>query len=158
MFSPALGGGGLMDVGVYPVSLSLSLLGEPTEIASLGILGDTGVDENVGIVMKFANGAVAVNTTSIQATTPQRATIIGTKGRIEIPNWWSSKSLTINAGGKTDTILFDHPGEGFQFEAQHVAECLRSDLKESPIVTHEHTLRVMRTLETICGQLGVVYP
>lgn len=158
LFSKDLIGGGLMDVGVYPVNISMMLLGVPNVVKAFGQLGSTGVDENVGIVLGFPDGSLATATTSIQVTTPFQTTILGTKGKIEVPFWWRPKKLVLTAGGNTETFEFEHEGEGFQFEAMHVAECLRAGKTESDILPLDETLAVMRTLDTIRAEIGLVYP
>ena len=158
LFSKDLIGGGLMDVGVYPVNIAMMLLGVPNVVKAFGQLGSTGVDENVGVVLGFPDGSLATATTSIQVTTPFQTTILGTKGKIEVPFWWRPKKLVLTAGGNTETFEFEHEGEGFQFEAMHVAECLRAGKTESDILPLDETLAVMRTLDTIRAEIGLVYP
>ena len=159
LFAPALAGGGLMDVGIYPISISQMIFGDPTEVKAVGILGHSGVDENVGVVIGYAGGEIALASTSIQVTTPFTTTILGTDGRIDEESpWWRPKSYVVHAGGKSERFEFEHEGEGFQFEAMHVADCLRSGLTESPIMPLGDTLSVMRTLDTVRQQLGLKYP
>ena len=94
LFNPALGGGGLMDVGVYPVSLAHMVFGEPERIASLANLGSTGVDEEAAMLLGFPGGALGVLYTAVRVNTPQSVTILGTDGRIEIPSpWWTPKAV-----------------------------------------------------------------
>lgn len=159
LFNPALAGGGLMDVGIYPISLSQMLFGDPTDVKAVGVLGHSGVDENVGVVLGFPGGEIAMASTSIQVTTPFTTTILGTEGRIEVESpWWRPKRYAIHAGGAAETVSFEHEGEGFQFEAMHVAECLRAGLTESPIMPLRDTLAVMRALDEVRRQIGLSYP
>ncbi len=158
LFSKDLIGGGLMDVGVYPINIAMMLLGEPSVVKAFGQLGSTGVDENVGVVLGFPDGSLATCTTSIQVTTPFQTTIIGTKGKIEVPFWWRPKSLILTADGNTETLSFEHEGEGFQFEAIHVAECLRAGKTESEILPLDGTLAVMRVLDAVRAEIGLIYP
>jgi predicted dehydrogenase len=160
LFDINLIGGGLMDVGVYPVHLATFFFGNPVATAALGILGDSGVDENVGMLLQFANGEIGVTTTSIQVTTPFEAIILGTGGKIEIHSpWWKAQSMTVYASGKEpEKIEMTHEGEGFQFEAMHFADTLRAGKTESDILTHERTLAVMKSLDDIRAQIGLKYP
>jgi len=159
LFAPALAGGGLMDVGIYPISISQMIFGDPVDVKAVGVLGHSGVDENVGIALAFAGGEVGMASTSIQVTTPFTTTILGTDGRIDVESpWWRPKSFVVHAGGKSERFEFEHEGEGFQFEAMHVAECLRSGLTESPIMPLDDTLAVMRALDDVRRQLGLRYP
>ncbi len=160
LFNPDLAGGALLDVGIYPISLAQMFFGTPAQIAALGILGTTGVDENTGILLGFEGGALGVLHTSLQTSTVQKATILGSNGRVEIhAPWWCPTSLTLYVDGKEpETITTTHEGRGFQFEAQETAQCLRSGLKESPVVTLDETLSVMKTLDAVRSQIGLKYP
>lgn len=159
LYNPALGGGGLMDVGVYPVSLAHMFFGEPTRITGLANLGSTGVDEEAAMLLGFGKGELAVLSTAIRVNTPQKATILGTDGRIEIPSpWWCPKAVVLHKGGQAERFEFPFEGGGFQFEAAHVADCLRKGLKESPLMTLDQTLGVMKTLDGLRSQFGLKYP
>ena len=160
LFSPALAGGALLDVGVYPISLAQMFFGAPDKIAAVATLGTTGVDENTGVLLHFANGAVAVLHTSIQTNTVQKATILGTGGRIEIhAPWWCPQSLTVHRSGQeAETIREPFTGGGFQFEAMHVAECLRAGKTESELITLDETLSILQTLDTVRREIGLTYP
>ncbi|GAB4456503.1 MAG: Gfo/Idh/MocA family oxidoreductase [Armatimonadaceae bacterium] len=159
LFNLALGGGGLMDVGVYPVSLAQMILGEPNRIASLANLGSTGVDEEAAMLLGFAGGELAVLYTAVRLNTPQSAVILGTEGRIEIPkSWWCPKAVVLHKGNESERFDFPFEGGGFQFEAMHVADCLRQGLKESPLMTLDMSLGVMRTLDGLRAQFGLKYP
>lgn len=159
LFNPALGGGGLMDVGVYPVSLAQMVFGEPERITSLANLGTTGVDEEAAMLLGFPGGALGVLHTAIRLNTPQNTVILGTDGRIEIPSpWWCPKVVVLHKGGQSERFEFPFEGGGFQFEAAHVADCLRQGLKESPLITLDQSLGIMKTLDTLRDQFGVKYP
>lgn len=160
LFNPALAGGSLLDVGVYPLTLAHWLFGAPDQAKAVGVLGNSGVDENVGMLLRFPGGEVALASSSLQVTTPWRATVIGTKGRIEVESpWWCPKALTLYCDGKEpETIRYVHAGEGFQFEAMHVADCVRRGKAESDVIPLSHTLRVMQTLDTLRAELGLRYP
>ncbi|MFZ1770217.1 MAG: Gfo/Idh/MocA family oxidoreductase, partial [Caldilinea sp.] len=95
LFDPALGGGAMLDVGVYPISLATMLLGQPDRIAALAALGATGIDENMGIVLGFPDGEVALLATTVRATTLQEAVILGDNGSIRVHSpWWVGDALT----------------------------------------------------------------
>jgi len=160
LFAPALAGGGLMDVGIYPVSLAQMFFGTPDKVAAVATLGTTGVDENTGILLHFPNGSIGVLHTSLQVSTVMKATILGTQGRIEIhAPWWCPKVLTVYRNGQEpETITEPFQGGGFQFEAAHVAECLRAGKTESPLITLDETLSVMKTLDAIRAEIGLKYP
>lgn len=155
----ALGGGALLDLGIYPVSLAHLLLGVPDEIRAWAKLSPEGVDENTGIVFGYNSGAIAALTCGIIGGTPTTATITGTRGRIELPaNFHCPDRLTLRRdGADPEVFAIDRRGWGYQYEAAEVQRCLAAGLRESPLVPHEVTLDVMGLLDTIRTQIGVSY-
>jgi len=160
LFNPAFGGGALLDVGVYPVSLASMIFGTPTQIVSLAHLGKTGVDEEAAMVLSHANGQLAVLSTAIRTDTPQEAIIMGTKGRIRIHSlWWHPTAMTLTREGVSDeTMEFPHAGNGYQFEAAEVMSCLRAGELESRVMQLDETLSIMKTLDATRAQWGLKYP
>lgn len=160
LYNRNLIGGALMDVGIYPISIANMVFGDPVDVKAVGMIGHSGVDENVGVVMAYEGGQIATATTSIQVTTPFTTTILGTSGRIEIESpWWRPKAFVIHRDGKDpERFSFEHEGEGFQFEAMEVADCLRNGRTESSVMPLSDTLSVMRTLDLVREQIGLVYP
>lgn len=162
LYNPKLAGGALMDVGCYPVSLAQMVFGTPVEVAALGTVGHTGVDENAGMLLRYPGGEIAVTSTSLQVNTAQTATILGTDGKIEVrAPWWCPKHVVLTrygAGQIPEPFEFPHEGRGFQFEAMHVAECLRAGKTESPILSLDDSLTVMKSLDALREKLGVSYP
>lgn len=160
LFDLALGGGSLLDIGVYPVSLVSMLLGKPHRIASLAHLGTTGADEQAGIVLGYPDGQLAVLASAIRTQTPWEAFIAGTEGFIKIPaDWWRPQRYSIMVEGKPEQII-EHPfeGNGYNYEAAEAMRCLRAGLTESPIMPLDETLTIMQTLDAIRAQWGLVYP
>lgn len=160
LFSPAAGGGALLDVGVYPVSLASMIFGTPTRIVSQAQLGQTGVDEEAAIILSHARGELAVLSTAIRLETPQEAIIMGSAGRIRIHSpWWRPAAMTISRGGRSDELMeFPFAGNGYQFEAAEVMSCLRAGKLESCVMPLDETLSIMRTLDAIRVQWGLRYP
>lgn len=160
LFAPELGGGALLDVGVYPVALAFMVLGAPKQTLSTATLGSTGVDELCSIVFTYENGAHALLSASLRADTPKQAHICGTNARITIPEpWWKpSEAYLIRTDGTTEHLLYPYEGDGLQFEIRHVHDCLRQRLTESPWMPLDETLAIMRVLDTLRAQWGVRYP
>ena len=159
-FNPELGGGALLDVGVYPISLASMLLGEPERIASMAELGETGVDEQSAMVLGYPGGQLAVLYTAVRTTTPQDATIMGTDGFIRIHSqWWVPKAMTLHQAGK-DPKLIELPftGNGYNYEAAEVHACLRAGKLESEVMPLDETLAIMQTMDRIRAQWGMRYP
>lgn len=160
LYDPALGGGALLDVGVYPVSLASYVLGTPTEVSSHAHLGETGVDEQAAIILKYDFGALALLSTAIRTATPQEALIMGTEGNIRLHTpWWQPQGLTItDANGDEETLSSPLPHNGYAYEAAEVGHCLREGVLESPVMPLDETLAIMSTLDACRAQWGLRYP
>ena len=160
LFDRTMGGGALLDVGIYPVSLASMLFGPPTRIASLANLGKTGVDEEAAILLAHGKEQLAVLSTAIRLDTAHEAILIGTEGRIRIhAPWWRPGSMTITRPNAADeTLEFPFPGNGYQFEAAEVMKCLRRGALESDLMPLDESLSIMKTLDTIRAQWGLTYP
>ena len=155
LFDPTLGGGALLDLGVYPISLASMVLGEPSVVRAVAGLAPTGVDSNTGILLGYPAGAVAVLHCSLRGETPQQATIVGTAGRIELPApFYRPDSLTLHQPGKEPaTDQYELPGAGYTFQAQEVARCVRAGLTESPLMPLDESISIMRTLDQVRASL-----
>ena len=159
LFNPALAGGGLLDVGVYPISLASMIFGTPTDMSGLAQMGETGVDEMAAVSLKYAGGQLASVVTGIRISTPSEATIFGTEGSLKLhAPFWNPVKLTLNAGGKAEEIDVPFEGEGFNYEAQEVQNCLRAGKTESAVMPLDETLSIMQTLDTLRAQWGLKYP
>lgn len=159
-YSPDLAGGALLDVGSYLVQLASMVFGkQPREIASQATLGSTGVDELSVTAFKYSDYEMAALTTAIRLSTPQEARIMGSEGYIAIPAWWHPSEITVHRSGQAaETLRFDFPGEGFQYEIEAVGECIRAGMTESPIYPLDETIAIMETLDRIRELWGLRYP
>jgi predicted dehydrogenase len=162
---PAQGGGALLDLGVYPVSLAHLFLGEPDEIQAWAHLTPERVDANTGIVLGYHSGAVATLSCSFTADTDAPATISGSAGRIEIPDgFFYADRFTLHRPGRSphtvhlSDIHHDTERSTMRHEAAEVIRCLRAGLTESPLLPLAGSLAIMRTLDTIRARVGVRYP
>jgi len=160
LFNPDLAGGALLDVGVYVVSLASMLLGPPDRGTGLAQIGETGVDEQVSLVLGYPGGALAQLTAAIRTNTPQEVTLMGTEGAIRIhPIWWKPTTLTVARPGQPDETI-DEPftGNGYNYEAAEVMACLRAGYLESAIMPLDESAAIMQTLDAIRAQWGLRYP
>lgn len=161
LYDPALGGGSLLDIGIYPVFMAQSVLGKPTQVHAFITPYESGVDEQCVITMKFAGGALAVLSSTFAVDTPVEAMIAGTEGRIVMRNRFHNALATVEvvAGGDIFKTIEVHreDGFGYQFEARHVNDCLRKGLTESPVMTHADTLMLMETLDRIRKTCDIRY-
>jgi predicted dehydrogenase len=158
--APSLGGGALLDLGVYPINLAHLVLGAPATVQSWAHLTAEGVDENTGILFGYSSGAVAALTCSINGLTRNAASITGTDGRIDLPPYfYMPRSYTLTrAGAEPEVVEFPFEGRGYQFEAAEVMRCLAAGEVESPLMPQEATLEIMNLMDTIRAEVGVSYP
>jgi predicted dehydrogenase len=159
-YSLDLGGGALLDLGVYLVSFASMIMGAPAEITSLAHLGKTGVDEQAGIVLRYDRGQVSTLYTSIRVDSPVEAILIGTRGQIRLHPWWIRPDrLTLRVPDRDPTIIeMPYKGNGYQFEAAEVMACLRANQLESDLMSLDETLSIMQTLDAIRAEWGLTYP
>lgn len=160
LFNPALGGGALLDVGIYTVSLASMLFGEPERTSGLAHLGETGVDEQSAMIFGYRDGQLAILATAIRTITLQEAAILGTQGSIKIhAPWWRSTKLSLSIAGKEDEVIeapFD--GNEYNYEAAEVMRCLEDGRLESDRMPLAETLSIMKTMDQVRSQWGLKYP
>jgi len=161
LFSLALGGGGLLDVGVYAVSFASMVLGSrPAQIASVAQLGETGVDEQAAMVMRYERGQMAVLSCAVRTALVHEASIIGTLGRIALaPPFWRGTTATLFVSGKDDeTLELPYEGNGYNCEAAEVMRCLREGKPESDVMPLDESLDIMKMMDAMRAQWGLKYP
>ena len=159
IFNMALAGGGLLDVGIYNLSLSSMVFGTPNQVMGAAHLGETGVDEQAGIVLGHKGGQIAVISTGVRTHTPQEATIFGTEGSIKLhAPWWHPKDMTVRSGETSEEVSIPYESGGMNYEAQEVMDCLRAGKTESAMMPLDESLALMRTMDTLRAQWGLKYP
>lgn len=162
IYDPKLGGGALLDIGVYPVFLALDILGKPDRIEASMTPSSTGVDQQCAIQFFYANGAIAQLFCSFASNLATGADISGDQGRIRFTHRFHGPTTHLEYyPGIVDTrqrIEFEKAsGNGYEYEARHVGECLRNNRTESPVLTHSFTLLLMQTLDAIRTKAGIRY-
>ena len=160
LFDPNLGGGALLDVGIYPASFCSFLFGTPEKVAGFAHLGETGVDEEAAAIFAYPGGRLATFTTAVRLNTPHEAWVLGTEGKIKIhAPWWVPTAMTLSVSGKEDQkIDFPITGNGYNFQAVEVADCVRAGKTESAFMPLDETLSIMKTLDNLRAQWGQKYP
>jgi len=158
--APELGGGALLDLGVYPLNLAHLVLGAPATVQSWAKLTPEGVDETTGMLLGYSSGAVAALTCSINGPSRNAATITGTMGRIDLPSgFFAPRSFELHRTGReAELVEFPFPGHGYQYEAAEVQRCLNSGLLESPLMPQATTLELMSLMDAVRNEIGVTYP
>lgn len=160
LFAPELGGGALLDVGVYPIALASMLWGTPDNITAKAHLGATGVDEQIALIFQYRDGQLAQLSAATRVRTPQEAWIMGTEGMIHItPEWWRPTRFSlIKPGAAPEVFDLPYEGTGYQFEAIEVGWALRAGELESPVMPLDESLEIMRMMDTARAQIGLTYP
>jgi predicted dehydrogenase len=168
LLDPALGGGALLDMGVYPLTLAHLFLGTPSSVAAAAALSEAGVDLNLALSLGYESGAVASVTATMTAWAPRTASIATDRGRIDLPpafyhpttaTWTSADADRKGSdGGEPERLHEDRIGTGLANEALEVVRCLRNGETESPLVPLHDTVAVMRLMDDIRERIGVRYP
>ena len=154
LFAPQLGGGALLDLGVYPVSFASMVLGPPARIVSLSDPAFTGVDAQTSMIFGYDSGAHAVLTTTLRAKSPTRASIVGTEARIEIAgDFYAPADVTLHPrGAEPQTVASVHEGRGLHHQADEVARRLAAGELESETMGLAETISIMETMDTVLAQ------
>jgi predicted dehydrogenase len=156
-----LGGGALLDLGVYPLSLASDLFGTPTSLDAVATFKDTGADAETGILLRYEEGRTAVVYASSVTPGTNRATILGTEGRIEIaPVWYTPTSFRYfdRDGRLLETFEKAVPGRGMQFQAQEAERLIAAGRLTSDILPLAESVSIMATMDRIRQQIGLKYP
>lgn len=150
IFAPELGGGALLDLGIYPVSFASMLLGTPDRVLSVSEPAFTGVDGQTSMLFSYASGAQALLSCTSFAKSPTRGVILGTKGRIEIDSqFYRPTSFTLVTPDATSRYDEPHEGWGLRHQVDEVARCLRDGLLESPAMPLDESVSIMETVDIV---------
>jgi len=160
LFDPYLGGGALLDVGVYMVSLASMVFGPPSRMTGLAHVGETGVDEQSAAILGYDGGQLFLLHTAVRTETPQEAILMGTQGWLRIHSpWWCPDTFTLSIPGQEEEMVqLPYEGNGYNYEATEVMNCLRAGELESTVVPLNESLEIMRTMDQIRAQWGLRYP
>lgn len=159
LFNHELGGGALLDLGIYPLQLCSLVLGAPDRIVADGQIGETGVDEHTVVVLHHPGGAMGVAKASLRADLRCSARISGSEGVIELPPFMHCPDwVTVTSGGRTDRIEAGFEGDGLRFEIAAVNRCIAGGLVECPVWPLSESLAIARTMDTARAAMGLAYP
>ncbi len=159
LYNKDLGGGALLDIGIYPLFISYLTLGNPTQIEAVAQFSETGVDETVGMVLKYEDGALAALDCTLAASTPCEAQIFGELGTITIHGrWHESQSLTVNYyDGRVENHNFKRSTFGYDFEIEAVSESLAAGQLENNDWSLKDSINLMTLLDAVRAKTGIVY-
>jgi predicted dehydrogenase len=163
LYDPQLGGGSLLDIGVYPVFLALDLLGRPDEIEANITPSDQGTDSQCAIQFHYHNGVQAQLFSTFISNLSTGADIGGDHGRLRLTHRFHGPTTNLeyypDIIDSCQPISFEKAlGNGYEYEVQHVTDCLLKGLNESSVMKHADTLLLMETLDRIRAKAGLSYP
>jgi dihydrodiol dehydrogenase / D-xylose 1-dehydrogenase (NADP) len=158
--NPELAGGTLLDMGIYPISISQWVTGqEPQSFSVQAHLGKTGVDDLTAVALKYPNGVISQFNSNFLVKNTNDFFIYGTKGHIRIhPDYWAASSATLVTEDQELTVSKPLAGGGFEFETEEAMRCIRAGLLESPSMSHANTLATMELMDKIRAEIGLKYP
>ncbi len=158
LFNKQLGGGSLLDIGIYPLFLALSVLGMPAEIDARATFFENGADSSCTMHLKYTNNAEARLYSTLLQETSTVAVIKGVEGVLTIhPRFHESSSFSIEKEGKTEQFNFINRGEGFVHEIEHFCNLLREGKAESPVMTFEISRQLIGLLDGVREKIGLQY-
>jgi predicted dehydrogenase len=160
LYNIGLGGGSLLDIGIYPVFAALSTLGRPEQIKALATFAPTGTEESIAMVFQYPGGELASLFSSFAAQSLTTSEFVCEYGSIKLARRWFTPSLiTVCYSNKPEkTISFEEHGTGYHHEASHVMECLDAGKSESDMMPLSFSLDLMETLDRIRKEAGIVFP
>jgi predicted dehydrogenase len=160
IWDPALGGGALLDLGVYPVALAQMVLGEPDTVVAHGSLSPERVDAEAALLLGWEDGARALVDVSLVAYSAGTGTIVGSAGRLDLPPrfYQATRLVHTRADGSVEEYEHDYEGRGYLPMLREVQNCLREGRTESEAMPLGDTIAVMRVLDRALRLLGVQYP
>ncbi len=159
--NPELGGGALLDLGVYPISFAWDMLGKPTTIQANSSKTETEVDRQTAIIFSYAHGQQAVLHCALDTAGPNTATVIGTKGWIDIESvFYSPTGFTVYDSDQNVIETFDQEvsQRGMQFQAWEIERRIRDGITPTSVLTPSETVGIMESLDEVRRQIGLVYP
>jgi predicted dehydrogenase len=160
LWEPELGGGALLDLGIYSLTIAHLILGNPSQIQAQATLTDKKVDLQTSMILKYPSGAHALLSCTTAVRSSVSAIIAGEKARIEIDgSFYAPTSFrVITRDGKVTEYPKNYQGGGLREEAREFARVVRSGEIESPLMPHTTSLELMRQMDEVRRQIGVKYP
>jgi predicted dehydrogenase len=159
-FNLALGGGSLLDIGIYPVIDALTFLGVPSEVKATAIFGDTGSEESLSVIFSYRDGRMASLYSSFRTNIGIGCEIYCEKGNLTMTRGrdMNQKVILELHGSEKQEFIFSPPAMGYHWEAEEVMRCLDKGLTESPVVPLSFSLDLIKTLDRIRKTAGIVFP
>jgi len=159
IYNKKLGGGSLLDIGIYPIYLSLLVLGLPAHINAMARMTKTEVDGFCAILFDYENSAKAVLESTIEADTPTEAYIYGSKGVIKLHSkFHHSKKISVFQNGKLkEEFNLNYKGNGYVHEIEEVNRCIKTKDIESMKIPHSVSLNLIQLIDRVKDKIGLSY-
>lgn len=158
LYNIDLGAGSLLDIGIYPIFVSLFLLGKPSKIKTIANKRSTGVEDSIAMLFSYENGAMAVLTSSFESSCKNETELCFENGFIKVERM-SDAPILMNKNGVDQFIDFETiSGLGYELEAAHVMACLDKNLIESPILPLSFSLNLMEIMDAVRKEANIVFP
>jgi len=159
-FNLSLGGGSLLDIGIYPVIDALTFIGVPSEIIASAVFAPTGSEESLSAIFKYSDGRMASIYSSFKTNSGIGCELFCEKGNLVVSRGRDMNQRTILKmhGEDPAETVFSPPAMGYHFEAEEVMRCLNNGLTESPVVPHSFSINLIETLDRIRHSAGIVFP
>ncbi len=159
-FDLSMGGGALLDLGIYPISFaSMAFGGPPQRIASSVALAETGVDERFGALFEYAGGGRAALSAGFGGYFEDEVVLQGAEGQIRLPRFggWKFDRLIIETQNGVEELQEPLQGGGYGYQAAEVARCLQAGRLESPVMPLDESLAIMKTLDELRAQWSLAF-
>lgn len=159
LYNPDLAGGALLDLGIYPILFSNYIANSyPIEIKSNAEFTKTNVDESDIINLKYEDGILSSLNCSLTSKLNNEAVIYGENGKIVIPRFWASKEAYLYIEENTEKYIDDYEEAGYKYEIEEANNCIKNNILESNVASHNNTLELAKIMDEIRKQIGLVYP
>jgi predicted dehydrogenase len=159
LLRPELGGGALLDLGVYPATFAYAALGRPAEVKTVSEISDLGVDLSTAMVWRYDSGAIAALTCGMRVHNPCTASISGTEGSLLVPHRFHHPSHYVReTAAGAERVEVAQTGTGYHYEASEVMTAMRAGLVECPLLPHADTIAILELIDEARAQVGVRYP
>jgi predicted dehydrogenase len=159
-FNLALGGGSLLDIGIYPVIDALTFLGTPSEIKASAVFGSSGSEESLSVIFKYADGKMASLYSSFRTDTVIGCDILCERGNLTVSRGRDMNQMIVLElhDQKKQEFIYTPEAMGYHLEAEEVMRCLDEGRTESIVVPHSFSINLMKTLDSIRAEAGIVFP
>ncbi|WP_353616473.1 Gfo/Idh/MocA family oxidoreductase [Clostridium sp. D33t1_170424_F3] len=161
LVDPALAGGALLDLGIYPLTFAaIAFGGDLASVTSRAVKTDRGVDAQNSMVLEYRDGKIATLTSSMVCNFRNEATVYGTKGHLTLKDFWHAEEIRVYVDGEDEPRMIPAPVEisGYEYEVRACAKAIAEKKTECPELPHAETLRMMGLMDSLREAWGVRYP